>query len=71
MTELGRIPKDDLDRLSEMGPVETAETLRQALRWAPAMCLACGARSKVAPRAGTSFAGTCGCGGEIELLDRS
>ena len=71
MTELGRISKQDLDRLPAMDPEEAALTLRDALGWAPGRCVDCNASHPVRPHQGTSFAGSCQCGGAIELLDVS
>jgi hypothetical protein len=72
MTELGRMSKQDLNRLPELDPVEAGRKLRQALGFAPARCMECGASNVARRRIGTSFAGCCNaCGGTLELLDRS
>lgn len=75
MTELGRIPKDQLDQLEQLGPVDAALVLRQALGYppgyAPARCTGCNRTTTAPRRAGTTFAGSCSCGGTIEIRDYS
>ena len=71
MTELGKLPKDKLDALLSMDPEEAALTLRDALGWAAGRCTSCNENYVVRRRPGTSFGGSCACGGAIELVDHS
>ena len=71
MTNIGRMSNQDLDRLPSMDSEEAALTLREALGWRRGRCVDCNDPKVVRPREGTSFAGTCSCGGAVELLDHS
>ena len=71
MSKLGKMSKQDLDNLPSMDPEEAALTLREALGWGRGRCTSCNDPKMVPRRVGTTFAGSCECGGAIELLDVS
>ena len=71
VTELGKMSKQDLDNLPSMEPEEAALVLRDALGWAAGRCTSCNENYVVRRRPGTSFAGSCSCGGAIELVGHS